>query len=295
MVSVVIPAYQSVDTIAECINSVLRQTYSDLELIVVDDGSTDGTGDIVDRLTAQHSRLHVIHQPNRGRSEARWAGVSAATGEWVAFVDSDDTFPPSALDDLMTAATNETDIVLGNGNSLHDEYRKQIPIDDFRHLAVRAEGTIGVPWGSLYRRKLLSRYLFDLPREVYNGEDYIFWLRLVFATEKPVHVVYKSVYQKGDDHTCSSFVWTADYCYRLNEYRKGSIPSDKHDEYLNDMLSDRIVNLFALASSQPRSKWKHSQFWADIVADMKKTRRSLTLRQRLFLTFYWRFKTLLRI
>lgn len=282
-VSVVVPAYQSAETIAACVESVVRQTELSWELIVVDDGSTDGTAAIVDRLAGTEPRMTVVHQPNKGRSEARWVGVAQAVGTWVTFVDSDDTLPADAMDWLLAAAADATDIVLGNGHTLGMERRKLIPMADFRHLAVRAEGVIGVPWGNLYRRTLLTRYAFDLPRDIVNGEDYIFWLRLVFATDKPVSVVYREVYRKGDDHTCSQFVWTTDYCYRLNEYRVKAVPADVRQAFLSDMLDDRIANLFAVAVSQPRSQWHRSAFYADIVADQKALRRHFTLRQRLFL------------
>ena len=255
LISVVIPAYQSADTIEGCIRSVLEQTVNNpFEVIVVDDGSTDGTGHICDCLADSDYRVVVIHQPNSGRSVARWNGVERAVGQWVTFIDADDALPSSALADLTESITPNPypstqgytpDIVLGNGYTLPGEQRKLIPMSEFRHLAVRAEGTIGVPWGSLYRRELLTKELFDLPREIYNGEDYIFWLRLVFSTNSPVSVVYKKVYNKGKEHTSNCFRWTADYCYRLNEYRKAAIPAEDHQIYLADMLNDRIVNLFA--------------------------------------------------
>ena len=295
MISVIIPAYQSADTIASCIGSVLAQTVDiPIEVIVVDDGSSDSTGETCDRMADSDARVVVIHQPNRGRSVARWKGIERATGQWVTFVDSDDTLPPTALADLYEATKDVNEnidpqypktvgIVLGNGHTLSDEHRQLIPMNEFRHMAVRADGTIGVPWGSLFRRDLLTEQLFDLPREIYNGEDYIFWLRLVFSTDSPVKVVYKSVYNKGEEHTSNSFRWTADYCYRLNEYRKAAIPDNEHLLYMNDMLNDRIGNLFAATLYQKRSEWTGSPFYAEILADMATTNRQFTLKQRLYL------------
>ena len=84
MISVVIPIYNSESFLASCIESVLQQTHKDLELILVDDGSTDNSGKICDEYAGCDHRIQVIHQPNRGRSEARAQGVLKATGEWVA-------------------------------------------------------------------------------------------------------------------------------------------------------------------------------------------------------------------
>ena len=282
-ISVIVPVYNSEDTISACIESILNQSYTDFELIVVNDGSTDKSGKICDEYAEKDSRVTVIHQNNRGRTAARWAGVEASVGEWISFVDSDDTLPIDALLCLSKGINAETDIVLGNGYTLPSESRKMIPMDDFRHMTIRAEGNIGLPWGSLYRRNSINYYMFDIPRHIMMGEDYIFWLRLVFSTNKPVSVVYDCVYNKGDEHTCNTFQWTSDYCYELNELRKQAIPADQYQEFLSDMLDDRLVNLFAVSAHEPRRIWKHSLFYHDIKQDMDRIGRRLSLKQRLLL------------
>jgi len=220
----------------------------------------------------------VVHQANKGRIEARHVGVQQAKGEWLAFVDSDDQLPPYAIADLYEKVDDDTDIVLGNGNELPDERREVIPMDDFRHLAVRGDGTIGVPWGSLYRREVITPYLFDLSRDVVSGEDYIFWLRLVFSTERPVKVVYKNVYTKSTDRTSGYFKWTADYAQMLNKLRVSAIPESQRDFYFDDILHDRIANLFDVSVDQSAKEWRHSQYYRDILRDTQ-----LSLKQRLFL------------
>ena len=278
MLSLVVPIYNSEETIGKCIESIQLQTFSDIELILVDDGSTDNSGRICDDYAVNDDRIKVIHQENKGRTEARWQGVQQANGSWVTFVDSDDMLPKDALANLYEKADDETDIVLGNGQELPDERREVIPMEDFRHLTVRGDGTIGVPWGSLYRRSCLTAYLFDLPREIMMGEDYIFWLRLVLSTEKPVKVVYKNVYTKGDDHTSNCFPWTAAYAQRINELRVSSIPQEQRHLYFHDILHDRVDNLFAVAVYQSRREWKKSPFYQEILKDT-----TLSLKQRLFL------------
>ena len=276
-ISVIVPVYNSQDTIAACIESILNQSYTDFELIIVDDGSSDDSSKICDKYINRDHRIHVIHQENKGRTEARWVGVNQSTGDWICFVDSDDTLPVDSLRLLQSGISENTDIVLGNGYSLSPESRTAIPIDEFRHLAVRAEGTIGLPWGSLFRRNVVTYYLFDIPRHIMMGEDYIFWLRLVFSTEKPVHIVYESVYNKGEEHTCNTFHWTAEYCYELNELRKSAIPIQFHQEYFSDMIVDRLDNMYAIAVSESKHKWKNSQYYQDILNDTP-----LSLNQKVF-------------
>ncbi len=282
IISVVVPVYNSEDTIGACIESILCQTLTPIELILVDDGSDDHSRTLCDSYADRDRRVRVRHQPNRGRAEARQEGVAMARGEWVAFVDSDDTLPPTSLADLLQLASPDTDIVLGNGHTLPGEQRTTIPLEDFRHLAVRGEGTIGVPWGSLYRRSLLAPALFDLPRDMPMGEDYIFWLRLVFVTHRPVHVLYKNVYCKGEEHTSNSFVWTADYAQRIDNYRR-EVLARQHGTFDADRLHDRIANLFAVAVCSQRREWAASTFYKDILQDAQRLGLPLSLKQRIFL------------
>ena len=281
-VSIIVPIYNSEDTIGDCIRSIVDQSFADIEIILVNDGSTDGSQQICDEYAQKDARIRVFFQENRGRSVARMNGLIHSTGEWITFVDSDDTLPRNAIELLYGKANDNTDIVFGNGYSLPNEKRTVIPIDDFRHLAIRAEGTIGVPWGSMYRRTLFSEYAFDVPQDIYNGEDYIFWLRIVFNTEKGVNIVYESVYNKGEEHTSNNFVWTADYCYKLNEYQKTSIHSDQHEEYMHDMICDRMENKYAVVVNSEKSEWKNSDYYCDLLHDVKDTGMSLTFKQKLF-------------
>lgn len=103
-ISVIIPVYNTEKYLRECLNSVLRQTYVDLEVIAVDDGSTDGSGDILENFAKTDKRLKVIRRENGGVSRARNTGLKAATGEYVAFVDSDDTINPDMYKTLESAA-----------------------------------------------------------------------------------------------------------------------------------------------------------------------------------------------
>lgn len=103
-ISVVVPAYNIVDEIEQCISSLRKQTYENLEVIIVDDGSTDGTSMLIDKLALSDSRIKVIHKPNGGVTRARLDGVKNATGEWIGFVDGDDYVEPSMYKHLWSNA-----------------------------------------------------------------------------------------------------------------------------------------------------------------------------------------------
>lgn len=101
MISIVIPIYNVEPYLRRCLDSVLAQTYWDLEIILVDDGSPDGCGAICDEYAAKDGRVKVIHQQNKGLSGARNAGLSMATGEYIAFLDSDDYVDPTMYEKLL--------------------------------------------------------------------------------------------------------------------------------------------------------------------------------------------------
>ena len=107
MVSIIIPVYNVQDYLARCVDSVLTQTYTDLEIILVDDGSIDISGDICDEYALHDARARVIHKENGGLSDARNAGLDVARGNYVAFIDADDYVHPSFVE-LLLKTINET-------------------------------------------------------------------------------------------------------------------------------------------------------------------------------------------
>lgn len=101
MISIVVPAYNAAGVIGRCIDTVLRQTYPDFELLIIDDGSTDETAEIAAAKAAQDARIHLIRQENAGVSSARNTGIAAASGELLCFIDCDDTVSANYLETLL--------------------------------------------------------------------------------------------------------------------------------------------------------------------------------------------------
>lgn len=104
LVSVIVPVYNVEDYVRECVDSILNQSYADLEVILVDDGSTDSSGAICDEYKNRDSRVTVLHKENGGLSDARNHGLAHAHGDWVSFIDSDDWVSPIFIEALLDAA-----------------------------------------------------------------------------------------------------------------------------------------------------------------------------------------------
>ena len=109
MVSIIVPAYNCIKSLEYCTRSIQQQTYTGFELILVDDGSIDGSGELCDKFAAADSRIKVIHKPNGGVSAARNAGIDAATGKYITFCDSDDYLEPDYLETLVQTAKSNPD------------------------------------------------------------------------------------------------------------------------------------------------------------------------------------------
>lgn len=181
MYSVVIPVYQAGAYLGRCVESWLKQTKADLEVILVDDGSTDGSAGLCDELAALDARVRVIHQANAGVSAARNAGMEAARGEFLLFTDSDDYVAPDYLEKMAKLQTEtESDLVLCGFHHLYDgaDIRK-VPgetrimelggfAEDF--LTLYEKSYLNMPWNKLFKKALAGR--FDTSLSL--GEDLLF-------------------------------------------------------------------------------------------------------------------------
>lgn len=189
LISVVIPVYNAEKFLPECLDSVLHQDYPSFEILVIDDGSTDGSGKIADRYAEKDSRIVVVHQPNAGVSAARNRGVAEARGEYIAFVDADDRVTPSYLSHLLSP---QTDLSIAGISLLHEPSGRMESHGFDRTRSARTDRERGLlfadaeihdttkgPCNKLFRREIIEQHhlRFD-PRYSY-GEDHLFVLEFV--------------------------------------------------------------------------------------------------------------------
>ena len=135
--SIIIPVYNVEQYLQNCVQSVLTQTYQDLQVILVNDGSTDSSGILCDQLAQQDSRIQVVHKVNGGLSDARNAGLKVATGDYVAFLDSDDVYLLNdGLEQLMTLAHDEQpDVLLFQAVDVYPHHQNVRKVYDADYLA----------------------------------------------------------------------------------------------------------------------------------------------------------------
>lgn len=201
MISIIVPVYNSEKTLSRCVKSLQAQTETELEILLVDDGSTDGSGDLCDAFAQADKRIQVIHKENNGVSSARNAGIRKAQGDYVQFVDSDDYVDPAYCRSMREALEQ------GGGRlavcGYHHHYVgadvEKLPVREMDLLDLYGGGFLNMPWNKLFLREGLGLF----PEDLSLGEDLLFnleylrwclgeagggkkpsWLLLV---EKPLH------------------------------------------------------------------------------------------------------------
>lgn len=215
-VSVIIPIYNLENFINECVESVLSQTIKNIEIILVDDGSSDSSGTICDNYAKQDSRVKVIHQKNMGLSGARNTGIRASTGKWFMIVDGDDWLEKDAIENLYeNAEKNDSDIFIG---SFYDNYPNKQKKDSFlsvkefhakkekdklslqencisrnKYSNINCVTNIGVTWARLYRREFVVKNNLSFIVGLKRTQDAIFnlyafeYARRIDYLDIPVH------------------------------------------------------------------------------------------------------------
>lgn len=209
-VSVIIPAYNAEAFLGKCVDSVLGQTFDDIEVILVDDGSTDSTPGIIDDYAVRDSRVVAVHTPNQGPADARHTGVARATGEYLCFCDSDDYRPLDAIGALYEKAT-ETGADLVSGDYWVSRYPGaedfvlsthpyMVGTDGMHGVKAWLDGALqGGLWSFLIRRSLYTDTVNDYLKVMY-GEDGVVLLQLIAraGTIAQLHApVYYYVLRKG--------------------------------------------------------------------------------------------------
>ena len=215
------PIYNTAAYLSRCIESLVNQTYSDLQIILIDDGSTDESGAIADEWQTKDPRIEVYHQPNQGQSATRNVGLQHARGEYIAFVDSDDYIDSNYFSTMLQAADDATDCV-------QTAYRRVK--QDGEHIKAyhpKHFYQYTSPCMRLYRRAFLDKHQLRFPEGMIY-EDVVFSIDLWLA-----HPMYKMIPYCG-------------YNYTLNTTSTTSSKRPEAEKELYRQLKKRLRNATSL-------------------------------------------------
>lgn len=210
-ISVIVPVYRAEHCLRTCLDSLINQTYKNLELILVDDGSPDHSGTICEEYASRDSRIRVLHQKNSGASAARNAGLEAATGEWIGFVDADDNVEPDMYSYLIfLAKQNGSDIAQcgavceepdGSSSVFYGKETRCLPYGA-QNFSRSDWKLIGNPvWNKIYRAQTVRNVRFDHAYPI--GEDLFFNVQaLLKASGVAIGEAVKYHYIQHPDSIC---------------------------------------------------------------------------------------------
>ena len=251
LVTIVVPAYNVERTIENCIKSLLSQTYDKIEIIIVDDGSSDNTYNIIERLAEKDKRIRVIKQRNKGASSARNRGIREATGKFIVFVDADDTIMANMVETLVDKQKKyDVDLVQSAILRISDKKDRQILSDKIIHQYKNREeiknnffeifeNELNSPVGKLYRKEIIfeNNILFDERLEV--SEDLCFNLHYLEHIESMVFVP-ELLYR----YCLNNSYLTKKYKKNLFDIRKRAIKI--LDDFLirNELVRDKVYYLY---------------------------------------------------
>ena len=209
-VSIVIPVYNTAEYLPECIESIRRQTLKEIEIICVDDGSTDGSSDILDEYALRDDRIRVIHKDNGGPASARKAGLRAANGQYIGFADSDDWIEEDMYELLYQKAENQrVDIVTcgffleGNYTTMHmdtvpqglyaGEGMRELREKAIYNLEEKSSGLKASLCYKLFKKDLICEAQYKIPDEITMADDKMCLLTALLECNA-VYVCHKALY-----------------------------------------------------------------------------------------------------
>jgi len=239
LLSVIVPIYNAEMFLDKCINSIVNQTYKQIEIILINDGSADSSGTICDKFAEKYSNIRVIHQENKGLVESRKIGVKHASGDVIAFVDADDWIEPDMYAEMMDKfVTYKVDVVttgiifeykdrsqsvydiFSEGKYEQDDIKKRIVPNMMYSELDGSQGVTASFWNKIFRKELLINEMQFINSDITYGEDGAVVYPLIVGCES-IYIINKSYYHyvqhdKSMLHTFSKEIY--EKIHYLNHY-----------------------------------------------------------------------------
>lgn len=251
LISVIIPVYNTGDYLTKCLDSVSKQTYRNIEIIIVDDGSTDCSGAVCDEFANQDKRCIVIHKENEGVSKARNTALKIAKGEYIGFVDSDDIIEPDMYESLYKNMVEyKSDVSVCNQSKVAGETRKPLYIGSKEIMVFDKAGAIkevlydrafiGSPCNKLFKRNLIDGIFFE--ENIHFAEDKLFVIQAFLNAQKIVFDLNsKYDYIVRENSACTSEFSEKTYTYHTAQERIIEIISNTNDNKLKECAYTSIM------------------------------------------------------
>lgn len=225
--SIIVPIYNIEVYLPSCLDSILEQDYQDYELLLINDGSTDKSGEIADDYASKDNRIKVYHQINAGVSAARNLGIEKAKGEWICFVDGDDELYPNSL----TAVLTETDkceiemiiaqsFIYERGQIKNEKYKfdqsfLNRTFDGYK-LIIEKSYKRGSVWGCIFKSDFLKMNQLNFPLGLKIGEDSIF-ISIVHLYVQHISFIDQTFYLVNERQGSTSRSWSFEKVYKMKD------------------------------------------------------------------------------
>lgn len=271
LVSIIVPVYNVEAYLRRCVDSILEQTYHNLEVILVDDGAKDSSGTICDEYAARDLRVRVIHKENGGLSSARNAGIDIASGDYLEFVDSDDWIEPDAVESMLTLALNHQAelVIAGRYDVSESTGKKEIGLCPSRQEILGAEEVVGriFRWDhcdsaacdKLFHRRLFREIRFPLGKVC---EDVPVMYRIVLDSGRVI-MLNKPIYNYYHREGSISYSAVSEKNFHFSEHTAKIYPYirehhpaiEKQARYLRVRSLVYSIRSVDLASQEDRKKF----------------------------------------
>ena len=249
MISIVCPVFNTSTWLPGCIDSVLAQDYGNYELLLVDDGSTDGSCEICESYAAKDARIRVFRQEHGGVSAARNMGLEQMKGEWVCFLDSDDEWMSGGLQTLAEGVSEGVDLVMMGYESLDEKGNLVYSVSERTCMTLSSQKGLmqlfkpthyrylGYVWSKLFRSSVIRKEGCRFAEDLHYCEDRLFTVQFVCASKRPVYYSTTPVYyyRLHPDSAMASlgrsfnpdFLSDLDGTIRIREWVRSSFPGEK--------------------------------------------------------------------
>jgi glycosyltransferase involved in cell wall biosynthesis len=271
VISVIVPVYNSEKYLHKCIDSILSQSFTNFELLLVDDGSQDCSGEICDEYTVKDSRVRAFHKANSGVSSARNLGIENANGEWVVFVDSDDWCEPKYLEDFFSSNFDvQTDDLVIQGRKENDAIvplKSGIYTDISKGLSSNNLLTFGAPYCKLYSRDLINKNNIRFPLDYSYGEDTVFFFHVLYHIKRLIIIEkYNYHYIKASDSSLSRKDHDFDHLEKFmidsmnyikaidDKYKANNSLVDAYKPHFLNTLMRSMANMYRLGYCRQRQE-----------------------------------------